>query len=83
MLGTVDQFVIHGDQIKQGLLIIMVSERVLDSDLRVYNYLGQEIYTTHITRTEEYVRLSSESQFYIVVLRSGKQYLAGKIAVNP
>lgn len=65
--------------ISEGSLRILVPEALIKSELRIYNYLGQAVYRTIIEQTEEVVHLSSDSNFYIVVVQNESEYISRKI----
>ncbi len=66
----------------EGILRIMISEELSRAELRIYNFLGQEIYRTKITQTEERVNLSSDSNFYIVVIQDRNTFISKKIIAS-
>jgi len=64
---------------KEGVLRILIPEIMVHAELSIYNLMGQEIYRTRMTQTEELLHLSSDSNVYIVVLRSGAACVRKKI----
>ena len=63
------------------MLRISVPEELIKSELRIYNYMGQLMYHTIMEQTEEMVQVSSKSNFYIVVVQSGSEYISKKFIV--
>ncbi len=66
-------------QFIQGMLRILIPEKMISAKLRVYNAMGQEMYRTRMTQTEEIINLSSSSSFYIVVIQDTNTFISKKI----
>jgi len=66
----------------EGMLSILIPEKMIRAELRIYNVMGQEIYRTRMTQTEETLNLSSSSNFYIVVIRDRNTFISKKIIAS-
>ena len=63
----------------QGMLRISVPEEMIGEELSVYNLMGQLLFQTKMSHTEEMFHLYTNSNFYIVVLQSGNTFISKKV----
>ncbi|MCP4312297.1 MAG: sulfatase-like hydrolase/transferase [Bacteroidetes bacterium] len=66
----------------EGMLSILIPDEMIKAELRIYNIMGQEIYRTRMTQTEESVNLPSDSNFYIVVIQDRNTFTSKKIIAS-
>jgi len=68
-------------KINQGMLRVLIPENMINSELSIYNEMGQVVYRTRMAQTEEMVNLSSNPNFYILVLQDRNTYISEKIVL--
>ncbi len=63
----------------QGMLRVSVPEEMIGEELSVYNLMGQLLFRTKMSHSEEMFHLDANSNFYIVVIQSGNAFVSKKI----
>jgi hypothetical protein len=65
--------------LNQGILRISVPDEMARADVNVYNLMGQLIYQTKMKQTKENFHFATNSNLYIVVVRSGNMIVSKKV----
>lgn len=66
----------------KGVLSLLVPEEMIPSELRIYNYLGNVIYSGLLHSTKQRLHLSLDPNLYIVVISSESKTISIKIVIQ-